>query len=120
MSITLNNLAYSFAGFIQKQVARYLNTDAGTANGFRTLTGNADGPNVNGDYKVRWKLVLPVVDEREGCCNDTMRQSSVDIVATVPSTATAAERTTLANSIKDLAASPEFQASVTSLISPSA
>lgn len=121
MSITLNNLVFPFTGFIQGGIARYLNTDAGAAAGFRPLTATVSGPNVNGDYKVRWKLVLPTVVQVEGaCCDAVERLTTVDIVVTIPRSAGAAERTAMSGSIKDLAASPEFLASISSLITPSA
>lgn len=120
MSITLNALVYPFSGFVQGGIARYLNTDAGTAVGFRPLTATVSGPNVNGDYKVRWKLVLPTVVAAANCCDDVTRLTTVDIVVTIPQSAPAVERTAMGNSIKDLAASPEFLASISSLITPSA
>ena len=121
MSITLNSLVFPFAGFIQGGIARYMNTDAGVAAGFRPLTATVTGPNVNSDYKVRWKLVLPtVVQAGNGCCDVAERLSTVDIVVTVPRSAGADERTAMGNSIKDLVASPEFLASISSLITPSA
>lgn len=122
MALTLNTLVYPFTGFIQGAIARYLNSDAGTANGFRVVTAKVDGPSKDGDYKVRWKLRLPtVVSEAECACpGGVVRENFADIVVTVSASALAAERTALALSLKDLVARTEFQSSITSLQTPSA
>lgn len=122
MSITLNTLVFSFAGFVNGGISRYLNKDASVPLGFRTLTAKVDEPNGDGMYKVRWKLKLPVVVSAEECaCPDGLvREEYVDIVVSIPRTSTATERSGMAVSLQDLAASPEFQASISSLTAPSA
>ena len=122
MSLTLNTKIYSFTGFIQGAIAQYLNAGAGSANGFKTATAKVDSPNKEGAIKVRWKLRLPTVvsDAECACPGGVIRENFADIVVTVSSSALAAERTDLALSLKDLVASPEFQASITNLQTPSA
>lgn len=122
MSLTLNTKIYSFTGFIQGAIARYLNAGSGTASGFKTVTAKVEDPNREGMIKVRWKLKLPtVVSEAECACpGGVVRENFADIVVTISSSAPAAERTDLALSLQDLVATPEFQASITSLQTPSA
>lgn len=122
MSITLATLPFSFSGFIQGTIARFLNKDAGSPLGFRALTAKVDDPGKDGNYKVRWKLKLPtVVSEAScGCPDGAVNELYADIVVTVPKNCTAAQRTAMATSLKDLAATTEFQSSVTSLMAPSA
>lgn len=122
MSLTLNTKIYSFSGFIQGAIARYLNAGGGTAGSFKTATAKVDAVNQEKMIKVRWKLRLPVVADEASCmCPDgVVRECFADIVASVPASALAAERTDLALSLKDLVATPEFQASIINLQTPSA
>lgn len=121
MSITLNAVVFSFSGFIQGTIARFLNKDAGTPLGFRALTAKVDEPGKDGNYKVRWKLKLPTVTSEASCaCPDgQVSELYSDIVVTVPKNCTAAQRTAMATSLKDLTASTEFSASISSLMAPS-
>jgi hypothetical protein len=125
MTISLNSVVYTFRGFTAQAVSTYLNTAVGIARGFKALTCKIDG-NVaasNGTVKVRWKLKLPTLatDTTGGAKpGDMLYENFVDIVATVAASASAAERLDLALQLKDLTATPEFQASVKDLIVPSA
>lgn len=122
MSLTLNTKVYPFTGFVQGAIARYLNAGGGTASSFRTATAKVEAENSNGDIKVRWKLRLPTVVSEATCAcpGGVVRENFADFVITMSSSALAAERTDLALSLKDLVASPEFQASITNLQTPSA
>lgn len=122
MSITLNTKVYNFVGFIQGAIARYLNAGDGTAAGFKTATAKVEEPNSSSQIKVRWKLKLPtVVSEAECACpGGVIRENFADVVVTVGTAASNAERTDIALSLKDLVASPEFQASIINLQTPSA
>lgn len=122
MSLTLNTKIFSFTGYIQGAIARYLNAGSGTANGFKTATAKVEEPNREGLIKVRWKLKLPVVVSEASCeCpGGNVRDNFADIVVSISSSALAAERTDIGLSLKDLVASPEFQASITNLQTPSA
>lgn len=121
MSILLNGVTFSFSGFIRGTIARFLNKDAGIPLGFRALTAKVDDPEKDGNFKVRWKLKLPTVTSEASCaCPDgQVSELYADIIVTVPKTCTAAQRTAMATSLKDLTASTEFSASITSLTTPS-
>lgn len=120
MSITLATKVYTFSGFIAGRISKYLNRESDQPSGFRNLTVVVDEPGNTESYKVRWKLKLPtVVDEQACACPDGMvRESFVDIVATIHKGSSLAERTLLATSIEDLASSDEFTSSITSLEQP--
>lgn len=123
MTITLNTKAYTFRGYLNGMIARYLNGTTGTPAGFNVLTAVVNDPQKSSPYyKVRWKLKLPtVVSEADCACPEGVsHESFVDIVVSVSAKSAAAERSDLALQIKDLTASPEFQDSVISLLNPSA
>lgn len=123
MAITLNTKAYTFRGFNAQAISVFLNTAAGVARGFLSLTAKIDGGPGSDSLKVRWKLKLPTVaTTADACaCPGTMvREIFADIVVTVPASATQAERDDMALQLKDLTATPEFQASVKALTAPSA
>lgn len=122
MPITLNTKIFSFSGFIQGAIARYLNAGTGTAAGFKLLTSKVEEPTKDGKIKIRWKVKLPVVvSEAECMCPGGMvRENFADVVVTVHNSSPTAERTDIALSLKDLVASPEFQASIINLQTPSA
>jgi hypothetical protein len=110
MSITLNTKVYTFSGFVQG-ISRYLNRDNGSPRGFLQLSAAVEGGTGENPYKVRWKLKLPVTA--------TSSDAFADIVVTLPSNSTAAERTAMAESLADLTANAQFAASVESLTVPS-
>ena len=123
MAITLNTKVYTFRGFLNGAIARYLEGTTGTPAGFNVLTATVNDATKNSPYvKVRWKLKLPTVDAAASCeCPDGVNHENfVDVVISVSTRSSAAERDNLAKQIKDLAASPEFQASIASLVTPSA
>lgn len=123
MSLTLNSKVFTFSGYIGGRIAQFLNRDSGLAAGFLSATAAVDAPQTKGlPFKVRWKVKLPTIEEASTCAcpSGVVNESFVDIVATLPAGASLAERTALAVSIKDLASTPEFQASIVSLITPSA
>jgi hypothetical protein len=123
MAITLNTKVYTFRGFLQGLIAKYSDNTAGVPAGFNVLTATVNDPAKNSPYyKVRWKLKLPTIVASPDCaCPDGVSHDSfVDIVVSVSSKSTAAERDNLSKQIKDLTASPEFLASVNSLLVPSA
>jgi hypothetical protein len=123
MAITLNTKAYTFRGFNSQAISQYLNTAAGVARGFLSLTAKVDGGPASETLKVRWKLKLPTLATDATACacpGDSIREIYADIVVSVPASATAAERDDMAKQLKDLTATPEFQASVKDLLAPSA
>jgi hypothetical protein len=101
----------------------FLNTAAGIARGFLTLTAKVEGGPESENLKVRWKLKLPTVAESAtacACVGDILQELIADIVVTVPATASQAQRDNMAAMLQDLTATPEFQASVKALTAPSA
>lgn len=122
MAITLNTKVYNFAGFVQN-ISRYWNREAGYPSGFLALTAKIDDATVSAPFKVRWKLKLPTVASTNDdctCAGQVINEVFADIVVTVPATSSQAERDAIATSVKDLTATPEFQASVKALAVPSA
>lgn len=120
MSITLATKVFTFAGILAQGISTYLN-GGDTPAASNSLTAKIDGVGGTGNTKVRWKLKLPVVSEDPSCaCPGGLNHTSfVDIVVTLAPQASTVERTAIQTSISDLVASPEFQASITSLILPS-
>lgn len=121
MPITLNTKPYGFAGFTPASISQYFNRPAGPATGFSPLTVRVEDGKA--DQKIRWKLKVPVVATGDSACScegSVLRTDFVDIVVTVSKSSTAAERADLALRIKDLAASTEFQSSISNLVQPSA
>lgn len=122
MPITLNTKVYSFSGFVQA-IANYVNRDSGVATGFKRLTASIDGGTGSSPYKVRWKLKLPSIATAsdECACEGTLiREVFADIVVTIPSTASEAERADMAASLADLVVSAQFAESVEDLVVPNA
>lgn len=118
--ITLNTKAYSFSGLLNG-IASFLHRGAGVAASFLTLTGRVRL--TAKDSIVSWMLRVPVVATEATACacpGDAVRVSHVDISVKLPAGATKAERTDIALQVKDLVASPEFQASIIDLAQPSA
>lgn len=123
MAITLNTKAYTFRGFNAQAISQYLNTAAGVAKGFLSLTSKVDGGPASETMKVRWKLKLPTLAAEASACacpGDAIRENYADIVVSISAKSTAAERDDMAKQLKDLTATPEFQASVKDLLAPSA
>lgn len=123
MAITLNTKSYTFRGVVNA-VSVYLN-GTGLASSFSNLTISLRVPfGANAKEKIRgaWKLSVPVIAEEAGTCacpGEVLRVSDADITFRMAANATLAERTDFALRLKDLTASPEFQASVISLSLPS-
>ena len=120
MAITLNTKTYNFAGLLQA-ISNYRETSGGVANAFSYLTARVSQASAR--YTVSWKLKLPKVAADASACacpGDMIDEDIVDIVVKVSSKRTAAERADLALRIKDLAASTEFQSSISSLVQPTA
>lgn len=122
MSITLNTVVYTFRGFAGR-IANFMNSSTGVPQSFKRVTCVVDEPTDGKNWKVRWKLKLPVVVDGTATSpglSTLAYEDIADIVLTVPTLATTASRTDLALSVKDLCTSPDFQASIISLLTPSA
>lgn len=118
--ITLNTKAYSFSGLLNG-IASFVHRGVGVAASFLTLTGRVRLSAK--DSLVTWQLRVPVVATEATACacpGDALRVTWVDINIKLPAGATKAERTDIALQVKDLVASPEFQASITDLVQPAA
>lgn len=119
MAITLNTKAYGFAG-IANAVSTYVERSGGIAAAFSNLSAS-----LRFDTKVRgvWKLDVPIVATEASSCacpGQVVKLSDVSINFRLDTKLTADERTDFALRVKDLVASPEFQASITNLVLPSA
>ena len=64
--------------------------------------------------------MVAATDSNCSCAGDLLREIVLDLVVTSDRGSTVAERTDMADRIEDLVASPEFKASIISLIQPSA
>lgn len=123
MSITLNSHVYSYDGFTNQAISQYSDRSGGVPSSFSPLTSKVEDGSSSSNTKVRWKLKVPVVatvDSECSCAGTLLREYITDIVITVPPGSTAAERTDLEARISDLVASPEFSASIISLVQPNA
>lgn len=123
MSITLNSKVYSYDGMTSQAISQYSDRSGGVPASFSPLTSKVEDGSASSNTKVRWKLKVPVVatvDSECSCAGSLLREYITDIVVTVPPGSTAAERTDLEARISDLVASPEFSASIISLIQPNA
>jgi hypothetical protein len=119
MSLTLNTKVFTFDG-IANAIAAFSNRAAGVVAGFKTVTASIRlTPEKS---RVTWKAGFPVVAEEATSCacpGNVVRRLDADINVRMDPGATTAERTDFALSLKDLVASPEFQASIISLQTPS-
>lgn len=120
MAITLDALVYTYTGNVNG-IAQFLNAGA-TPAASNVLTAKVDGAGSTGSAKARWKLKMPVAstDPAVAARGGVDHESFVDIVVTMAPQATAAERTNLLDSIKDLVATTQFGATISSLVPPSA
>ncbi len=114
-NIVLNSLTYVGNGTINGVVS-FINRTAGIVAGFRKLTNRVSF----GDKTVTaWKLVEPTLvaaDSTCGCAGEVRYLNYVDITVRLDRATTAAERTALLTSIRDLVATTHFGDSITSLV----
>lgn len=120
MALTLNTKVFNFSGVVNA-IATFLNTAAGVVGGFKTVSASIRlTPEKS---RVTWKAGFPVVAAEESACScpgQVLRRLDADFNIRMDPSATVAERTDFALSLKDLVASPEFQASIISLQTPAA
>lgn len=123
MSLTLNTKVFSFDGVVNA-IATFSNRLAGIVAGFKTVTASVRiASSETEKSRITWKAGFPVVAEEETACacpGKALRRLDADINVRLDAGATVAERTDFALSLKDLVASPEFQASIINLQVPSA
>lgn len=119
-NIVLNTKTYSGNGVING-TATYTDRSAGTAAGFSPLTGAVALGGGSALSRIRWKLAVPVITTEAtpcACPDDVIRVGDVDVVVRFAKGATVAERTDLADRLKDLVSSAQFRASIISLEQP--
>lgn len=122
MAITLNTKAYAFAGFDSTNQSTYVHRPAGQTTGWSVLSARVIPGTSKTATKVNWKLKLPVIATEEAACKcpgELLRETTVNITVTTAASSTTAELTDISLRVKDLAASPEFLATLASLIQPS-
>jgi hypothetical protein len=120
VSITLNTKVYNGNGVIAG-VSSYTERTAGVAAGFSPVTATVSVGDGTAKSRIRWKLHLPVVATEASACacpGQAIRSSDGDINVRLDPGSTTAERTDFALRLKDLVASPEFQASIINLQQP--
>ena len=123
MAITLNSKTYNFIGFDRNGVSIYQESSAGVPSGFGYLTCRVIPASGQQPAKVRWRLTMPVVATEDSACScdgSVLRTYEYDEgKVNVPSSSTSTERTDFATRVKELLATTQYQASVTSLVQPS-
>lgn len=124
MAISLNSKTYNFVGFDRNGVSIYQETSAGVPTGFSYLTCRVSPATAKETAKVRWRLTMPVVAADDSSCSCTgavLRTYTYDEGRIdIPGTGSSAERTDFGLRLKDLVATTQYQASITSLTQPSA
>lgn len=116
-NITLNTKTYTGRGVINS-LSTYVELSGGIAASFSPLTASMK---MDTKSRVLWKLEVPVVAAEATSCacpGQVLRVSDASIQIRMDLGATVAERTDFALRLKDLVASPEFQASITNLQQP--
>lgn len=119
MSLTLNTKVYPFAG-IASSISSYVYRGLGLAALFSPVTASVKLDTMS---RIQWKLrVNNPQPEDSGCCttDPVAGFEEADIKIRMSLNATTAERTDFALRLKDLVATPEFQASIINLEQPSA
>lgn len=114
-NITLNTKSYVGAGLIAG-VAAWVERSAGVLTGFSNLRAS-----IKTDSKVRikWDFDLPIIaatDSSCGCAGELKRTGDVTVSIRLDPSMTTAERTDLADRLKDLVQTSQFRDSVISLV----
>lgn len=115
--VTLNTIVYSKAG-VNGGVASWINRAAGVIAGFTVLKQFFKSPVSGTQTKIDFNLSVPVVATADSgchCAGDLLRTNSVTVSVWVAATSTTDERTDLYLRLKDLVATPMFQAAVKDL-----
>lgn len=120
-NIVLNTKTYGGIGLLAG-IAQWFERSGGVAGAFGSLTATVKVGGGSTKSRIHWKLGMPVVAEEASSCacpGTVTRRLDGDIDIRMDPTATLAERTDYALRLKDLVASPEFQASIINLAQPS-
>lgn len=119
MAIVLNTKTYSFSGILNG-ITGYVERSGGIAAAFSNLTASL---RIDSKVRIVWKLVMPIVAEEASACacpGDVVELADASITIRLDPKMTTAERTDFGLRLKDLVASAEFQAGITSLVQPNA
>lgn len=119
-NITLNTIVYIGRGLLNGTATYVSGAGTSLARYVRKLTGRVNlGPDVSA---VRWSGTVPIVPAEEAACpcpgEKPMRDTMYEIVVRMDARATAAHRTDVDLTIKDLVQKAEFTASVVDLAQP--
>lgn len=121
MALTLNTKTYAWSG-IANMISTWFERTGGVAAAFSSVTASAKISTSKAERtRINWKLRLPVVATEATSCacpGDVVRSIDGDINLRIDSGMTLAERTDYALRLKDLVASPKFQASIINLEQP--
>lgn len=114
--ITLNTLVYSDSGWVPAGVRRWVNRTLGLVSGFSDLTASIGLTKAK--TTVKWKLVVPVIQDVATACacpGDVLQTTIVDVTVRMAPGATAAHRTDVRTRLQNLATKAEFIASIDGL-----
>lgn len=127
--LTLNTKEYGGRG-VANGISRWLNTAAGLISAFASATASVTIPTaakrtgaVAPKAHVKWNLKMPIVTEEASSCacpGDAIDEIDAYIQVRISSGVSETVRTDFALQLKDLVATPEFQASIISLSQPTA
>lgn len=113
-NLVLNSLTYVGQGIING-VNRFIEKSAGLVTGFVNLTNRVA---FQDKTIVHWKLVIPTLvpeDSECGCAGQVKYTNYLDITVRYDRSTTAADRTAMLTTIRDLVATANFGDSITSL-----
>lgn len=120
-NLVLNTKTYGGRGVVNA-IAEYVNAGVGLLAAFARLTGSVKLPSgKEAKANIQWRLRLPVVaEEASSCACPGEAIDEIDCYIQVRATkgVSTAVRTDFALQVKDLVATPEFQASIISFTQP--
>lgn len=114
-NIVLNTKTYAGPQFANN-VSNWTERSAGILSGFSKLRGSIS---TDSKVRVKWDFDLPViaaVDSSCSCAGDVLRMADINLTVRMDPSMTLAERTDLADRIKDLVATSQFRDSLISLV----
>lgn len=113
-NITLNTKVYVGSG-LMNGLANFIERSAAVAAGFSKL---ASSLRIDAKIRGKWTLDLPIVataDSACSCIGEVLRSGDVTVAFRMDLGMTTAERTDLADRLKDLVTSAQFRASIINL-----
>lgn len=120
-NLTLNTKVYTGRG-VANAIASWMNAGVGLLAGFAHASANVRLPQgKDAKANIQWRLKMPVVaEEASACACPGTAIDEIDAYIQVRCTqgVSSAVRTDLALQLKDLVATPEFQASIISFQQP--